>query len=104
MSESTHDIHWRGSFGQEVKPGCTDFACYDGERCIGRVYQVRPGFADEGRWFWTMTATAPPGAPLFPTNGHEDTRGAAGRKVVECGPLNPHLTRSQRVTTRSPLA
>lgn len=79
---TAREIHWRPSFGDDTPP-VTDFTCYDSERPIGRVYRVPGGQYRGGDWYWTMTASAAPGAPPFQTYGHEDSRGAAGRKLVE---------------------
>lgn len=65
----------------DLKPSNTDFVALDGDRIVGRVMRFDSG-PEMGRWMWSMVATAP-GPTLLPNNGRTDTRGEAGRCVVE---------------------
>lgn len=49
---------------------------------VGGVHQV-PAGPEGGLWQWSVTATFPGPRCPYPTSGREETRGAAGRQVVE---------------------
>ena len=78
-------VYWR--LWHEVVPGHApdqDFVAFDeaiGES-IGRVYIMKHG-PQEGRWRWSMTAHSTTGKVPFEIHGHEDSRGDAGRRVIE---------------------
>jgi hypothetical protein len=66
---------------RELSPSNIDWIALDGHRSIGRVYQITAG-PESGLWFWTMTVVRPGTSPLA-MNGRAQTRGEAGRCVVE---------------------
>ena len=53
-----------------------------GDEPIGNVHLVKGGL-ESGLWKWSLTASLPGPAYGRPTNGVEQSRGAAGRKVIE---------------------
>jgi hypothetical protein len=59
----------------------TGHVAFDSEEIIGRVYRIDRG-KDEGRWFWSMTASRP-GPSFNARSGTEARRGDAGRRMVE---------------------
>jgi hypothetical protein len=59
----------------------TDFVALDGDTIVGRVMQFEFG-PEVGVWFWSMTVTRP-GPLRGATNGRVNSRGEAGRCVVE---------------------
>jgi hypothetical protein len=65
---------------RELPPSNVDWIALDGDRSIGRVYQLTAG-PEAGLWLWTMTLVRP-GIPPSATNGRCQTRGEAGRWVV----------------------
>jgi hypothetical protein len=73
-------VHEAELISAELSPSNSDWIALDGDRSIGRVYQITAG-PESGLWFWTMTATRP-GVSRSGTNGRAQTRGEAGRCVV----------------------
>jgi hypothetical protein len=65
----------------EASPG-PDFTAFDGEKTIGRVYQVEHG-PDRGVWCWAMTADQPGPTSAFATSGRAAERAKAGRCVIQ---------------------
>ena len=61
-----------------------DFIAFDeeSEDSIGRVHLMKHS-EQQGRWCWSMFAHSNTGRVPFETHGHEDSRGEAGRRVVE---------------------
>ena len=79
------NVYWRPH--HEVHPELPpeqDFLAFDeeSEADVGRVYFMTHSGQD-GRWFWPMYAQSTTGRGPFETYGHEDSRGDAGRRVVE---------------------
>ncbi len=85
MAEGDVPIYWRPH--HEVSPDLPrepDFLAFDEgtEENIGRVYVETHGVY-RGLWKWSMFAHSTTGRVPFETHGHEDSRGDAGRRVVE---------------------
>lgn len=106
MSETgrTVTIYWRPH--HEVHPELPpeqDFLAFDEatERSIGRV-SLEKHSANVGRWHWSMFAHRTGPVP-FETHGHENTRGAAGRRVAETyRQFLEHAARRQQRIRRDP--
>lgn len=67
-------------------PPDQDFSAFDGKECIGRVYRINAAGqgGPAGMWKWSMTALkAGPRPAELRTSGIAETRGEAGRRVVE---------------------
>jgi hypothetical protein len=81
-----------------------DFIAFDeatGES-IGRAC-IEHHSANVGRWHWSMFAHSTTGKVPFDIHGHEDSRGAAGRRVVEAYErLLEHNARYPRGIVRDP--
>ncbi len=78
-------VYWRPH--HEVYPELPrepDFIAFDAEteQSIGRVCLEKQS-TNAGRWRWSMFARSNTGRVPFETHGHEDSRGEAGRRVVE---------------------
>ncbi len=72
-----HEVH------PELPPG-PDFLAFDEatDKDVGRVYEMSH-YVVAGAWRWSMYAHSHTGRVPFVTHGHEDSRGDAGRRVVE---------------------
>lgn len=58
------------------------FHMVDGNETIGNVHLIKGGL-QSGLWQWSMTVALPGPRYGSPTNGVEESRGAAGRRVIE---------------------
>lgn len=59
-----------------------DYAAYDGERPVGRVYRMEGGPQGD-RWYWSMHAHGPDVTPGYGRSGYEDEARGAARRVEE---------------------
>ncbi len=79
------NVYWRPHHEVYPKlPREPDFLAFGEatEESIGRVY-IEKHSANVGRWRWSLFAHSHTGRVPFETHGHEDSRGDAGRRVVE---------------------
>ncbi len=95
-------VYWRPH--HEVYPELPrepDFLAFDEatEQSIGRVCLEKQS-TNAGRWRWSMFAHSHTGRVPFETHGHEDSRGEAGRRVVEAYRLL--LAHNERHPRKSP--
>jgi hypothetical protein len=79
------NVYWRPH--HEVSPElprAPDFLAFDEatDESIGRVCLEKQS-TNTGRWRWSMFAHSNTGRVPFETHGYEDSRGEAGRRVVE---------------------
>lgn len=58
-----------------------DFLALDGERVIGRMFQMHH-LGNAGRWYWTIMATGS-GPQLLPPTGVEGCQDAAAQALVQ---------------------
>ena len=58
------------------------FHMVEGDETIGNVRLIEGG-PQSGRWQWSMTVSLSGPRYGSPTNGVEESRGAAGRRVIE---------------------
>lgn len=69
-----HEVH-------EGRAPAPDFLAFDGERIVGRMFQITHS-RGAGRWFWTVMATGPQ-APDAPPTGVAERRADAAHHLVE---------------------
>jgi hypothetical protein len=58
------------------------FHMTEGDETIGNVHLIKGGL-QSGLWQWSMTVALPGPRYGSPTSGVEESRGAAGRRVIE---------------------
>jgi hypothetical protein len=58
------------------------FHMVEGDETIGNVHLLKGGL-QSGLWQWSMTVSLPGPGYGSPTNGVEESKGAAGRRVIE---------------------
>ena len=65
---------------RDLPPSDLDWVAFDRDEIVGRVMQYQHG-KEQGQWLWSMTVIRPGTAEI--SNGTTETRGEAGRCVVE---------------------
>lgn len=58
------------------------FHMMEGDETVGNVHLIMGGL-QAGQWQWSMTVSLPSPRYGSPTNGVEESRGAAGKRVIE---------------------
>src|SRR3954462_10585117 len=81
--ETSHTLRWVrvGDLEPDLKAGLDHFIALDGEAEVGVVKGI--GLGPDCGWFWSMLLTHPGPAFKRPTNGMTQTRGEAGRDLLE---------------------
>jgi hypothetical protein len=78
--DARYDETYFMAFDPEVR--FPRFHMTEGDETIGNVHQIKGGPQD-GRWQWSVTVSLPGPRYGGPTNGVEESRSAAGRRVIE---------------------